>query len=248
MVWRSVYMSLIFSPPSLCVSWPTLVLVRFLKVEVRIAVERGDLSSAVVVLESCRRALLETISVRAGDGLCVALGVELKEMQERMANMRIYETSGRAYMLSGLSSHSWQRSIAIEPMNYSKDLVPENVDQMKAGKADEICPSNHANQMEEQRIEPKKKNHATATKNRVVVDTASNESGGSKGNFEAFSEESVGTSFVLFVLIAIGFIFGSGAKATQSGLPRIRTHGGDKALTPYCCPPGTIWAAASGEH
>ena len=122
MVWKSVYMSLIFSPPSLCVSWPTLVLVHFLKVEVRIAVERGDLSSAVVVLESCRRALLETISVRAGDGLCVALGVELKEMQERMANMRIYETSGRAYMLSGLSSHSWQRSIAIEPMNYRYEV------------------------------------------------------------------------------------------------------------------------------
>ena len=51
----------------------------------------------------------------------------------------------------------------------SKDLVPENVDQMKAGKADEICVSNHANQMEEQRIEPKKKNHATATENRVVA-------------------------------------------------------------------------------
>ena len=46
-------MSLIFSPSSLSVSWPTLVLVRFLEVEVRIAIERGDLSSAVVVLESC---------------------------------------------------------------------------------------------------------------------------------------------------------------------------------------------------
>ena len=42
----------------------------------------------------------------------------------------------------------------------SKDLVPENVDQMKAEKADEICVSNHANQMEEQRIEPKKKKNS----------------------------------------------------------------------------------------
>ena len=39
-----------------------------------------------------------------------------------MANRRIYETSGRAYMLSGLSSHSWQRSIAIEPMNYRYEV------------------------------------------------------------------------------------------------------------------------------
>ena len=26
------------------------------------------------------------------------------------------------------------------------------------------------------------------------------------------------------------------------GFPRIRTHDGDKTLTPYYCPPGTIWA------
>ncbi|CBI16335.3 unnamed protein product, partial [Vitis vinifera] len=81
-------------------------------VEARAAAERGDLTSAVAVLESCRRALSETVSARAGDRLCVALGAELKEMQERMANRRIYEASGRAYVLSGLSSHSWQRATA----------------------------------------------------------------------------------------------------------------------------------------
>ena len=54
------------------------------------------------------------------------------------------------------------------PSGSGKDLVPENVDQMKAEKADEICVSNHANQMEEQRIEPK--NHAsTAAEDRVVA-------------------------------------------------------------------------------
>ena len=54
------------------------------------------------------------------------------------------------------------------PSGSGKYLVPENVDQMKAEKADEICVSNHANQMEEQRIEPK--NHAsTAAENRVVA-------------------------------------------------------------------------------
>lgn len=81
-------------------------------VEARVAAERGDLASAVASLESCRRALSETVSARAGDRLCVALGAELKEMQERMANRRIYEASGRAYVLSGLSSHSWQRATA----------------------------------------------------------------------------------------------------------------------------------------
>ena len=57
------------------------------------------------------------------------------------------------------------------PSSSSKDLVLENIDQMKAGKANEICISNHANQMEEQRIEPKKKKkiHANATENRVVA-------------------------------------------------------------------------------
>lgn len=80
--------------------------------EARAAAERGDLTNAVAVLESCRRALSETVSARAGDRLCVALGAELKEMQERMANRRIYEASGRAYVLSGLSSHSWQRATA----------------------------------------------------------------------------------------------------------------------------------------
>ena len=55
------------------------------------------------------------------------------------------------------------------PSSSSKDLVLENIDQMKAGKANEICISNHANKMEEQRIEPKKKIHANATENRVVA-------------------------------------------------------------------------------
>ena len=55
-------------------------------------------------------ALSEIISAKVGDGLCVALGAELKEMQERIANRHIYEASERAYVLSGLSSHSWQRS------------------------------------------------------------------------------------------------------------------------------------------
>ncbi|KAL2328591.1 hypothetical protein Fmac_022018 [Flemingia macrophylla] len=80
--------------------------------EARVAAERGDLSTAVSVLDTCHKALSETVSAQAGDRLCVALSAELKEMQERMANQHIYEQSGRAYVLSGLSSHSWQRATA----------------------------------------------------------------------------------------------------------------------------------------
>ncbi|XP_074366616.1 E3 ubiquitin-protein ligase WAV3-like isoform X1 [Apium graveolens] len=80
--------------------------------EARAAAERGDLTTAVSVLEHCRKQLSETVSAQGGDRLCVALGTELKEMQERMANRRVYESSGRAYVLSGLSSHSWQRATA----------------------------------------------------------------------------------------------------------------------------------------
>lgn len=76
------------------------------------AAEKGDLTNAVSILENCRRALSESISARVGDRLCVALDAELKEMQERMATRRMYEVSGRAYVLSGLSSHSWQRATA----------------------------------------------------------------------------------------------------------------------------------------
>lgn len=80
--------------------------------EARAAAENGDLAGAVSILESCRRSLSETASAQTGDQLCTALCAELKEMQERMANRRVYEESGRAYVLSGLSSHSWQRATA----------------------------------------------------------------------------------------------------------------------------------------
>lgn len=80
--------------------------------EARVKAERGDLATAISVLERCHRALSETISAQAGDPLCASLFAELKEMQERMASRRVYEQSGRAYVLSGLSSHSWQRATA----------------------------------------------------------------------------------------------------------------------------------------
>ncbi|XP_004145751.1 E3 ubiquitin-protein ligase WAV3 isoform X1 [Cucumis sativus] len=78
----------------------------------RVAAERGDLAGAVSVLDNCYRTVFESASAQAGDQLCAALCAELKEMQERMATRHIYESSGRAYVLSGLSSHSWQRATA----------------------------------------------------------------------------------------------------------------------------------------
>ncbi|XAR59733.1 hypothetical protein NMG60_11015683 [Bertholletia excelsa] len=80
--------------------------------EARIAAEKGDLTGAVSILECCRKLLLETLSAQAGDRLCIALATELSEMQERMASRYVYESSGRAYVLSGLSSHSLQRATA----------------------------------------------------------------------------------------------------------------------------------------
>lgn len=80
--------------------------------QARAVAEQGDLTGAVSILESCRKVLSETISAKSCDRLCVALDAELKEMQERMASRHVYEASGRAYILSGLSSHSWQRATA----------------------------------------------------------------------------------------------------------------------------------------
>ncbi|XP_057474970.1 E3 ubiquitin-protein ligase WAV3-like isoform X1 [Actinidia eriantha] len=91
--------------------------------EARVAAERGDLAGAVSVLEGCLEVMSETISSQAGDRLCAALGAELREMQERMANRRVYESTGRAYVLSGLSSHSWQRATARGDSTDSTSLV-----------------------------------------------------------------------------------------------------------------------------
>lgn len=70
----------------------------------------GNLEGAQMVLAQRRSALLSSASARAGDGLCNWLEAELGEIRERMASLESYECSGRAYVLSGLSSHSWQRA------------------------------------------------------------------------------------------------------------------------------------------
>lgn len=80
--------------------------------EAKAAAERGDLAAAVSLLDLCRKQLADSACWKVGDRLSIALDAELREMQERMSNRQVYETSGRAYVLSGLSSHSWQRATA----------------------------------------------------------------------------------------------------------------------------------------
>uniref|UniRef100_A0A0E0IKI5 RING-type domain-containing protein n=1 Tax=Oryza nivara TaxID=4536 RepID=A0A0E0IKI5_ORYNI len=89
----------------------------------RAAAERGALSDAVAILEHCRRILSESFSRKSGDRLCISLDAELKEMQDRMASRQRYEASGRAYLLSGLSSHSWQRATTRGDSTDSTTLV-----------------------------------------------------------------------------------------------------------------------------
>ncbi|OMO70493.1 Zinc finger, RING-type [Corchorus capsularis] len=72
--------------------------------------EGGDLVHAQAVLSEQRTALLSSASGLAGDALCNWLEEELNETRLRMANKDLYEHIGRAYVLAGLSSHSWQRA------------------------------------------------------------------------------------------------------------------------------------------
>nr|XP_019707277.1 E3 ubiquitin-protein ligase WAV3-like [Elaeis guineensis] len=78
--------------------------------EAQAKADGGDLKGAKAVLDARRAALVASSSALAGDELCAWLDKELIEIGERIANRRAYEKSGRAYMLSGMSSHSWQRA------------------------------------------------------------------------------------------------------------------------------------------
>lgn len=72
--------------------------------------EMGNLEGAQDALTNRRATLLSSVSAQAGDTLCGWLDTELTEIRERMASRERYEQTGRAYVLSGLSSHSWQRA------------------------------------------------------------------------------------------------------------------------------------------
>ncbi|KAL3376761.1 hypothetical protein AABB24_003270 [Solanum stoloniferum] len=72
--------------------------------------EMGNLEAAQAALTNRRATLLSSVSAQAGDALCSWLDMELTEVRERMVSRERYEQTGRAYVLSGLSSHSWQRA------------------------------------------------------------------------------------------------------------------------------------------
>ncbi|KAJ8436446.1 hypothetical protein Cgig2_030958 [Carnegiea gigantea] len=72
--------------------------------------ERGDLDQARTLLREVRAQLSASASAKAGDALCNWLEGELRDMQEMMVSRADYEFGGRAYMLSGMSSHLLQRA------------------------------------------------------------------------------------------------------------------------------------------
>ncbi|KAG6788141.1 hypothetical protein POTOM_004195 [Populus tomentosa] len=77
--------------------------------------EMGNLKGAQALLAEQLSTLLSTASAQAGDDLCNRLEAELKETRKRMETRELYERSGRAYVLSGMSSHSWQRAATRGP-------------------------------------------------------------------------------------------------------------------------------------
>lgn len=80
--------------------------------EAKVLADGGDVRAAAELLRKSERDLAETLSARAGDGLCESLTFELRALQEKMRSMSMYQTSGRAYALSSMSSHSAQRATA----------------------------------------------------------------------------------------------------------------------------------------
>ncbi|MCL7026865.1 hypothetical protein MKW94_018391 [Papaver nudicaule] len=76
------------------------------------AADKGDLPNARAIIDRCRMWISESVSMRAGDKLSVALDAELQEVWSRMGSKKIYESTGRGYILSGMSSHSMQKATA----------------------------------------------------------------------------------------------------------------------------------------
>ncbi|XP_026448823.1 E3 ubiquitin-protein ligase WAV3-like [Papaver somniferum] len=78
----------------------------------RAAAERGDLATAMSIIDSCRMQMSDTASMHAGDRFSHELDLELQEVRSRMENRKIYESTGRGFLLSGMISHSRQLATA----------------------------------------------------------------------------------------------------------------------------------------
>ncbi|KAL6197036.1 hypothetical protein ACLB2K_032649 [Fragaria x ananassa] len=74
--------------------------------------EMGNVEGAREVLTQRRETLLASAASKAGDNLSNIFETELKEMMDKMASRKLYEESGRAYALAGMSSLLHQRASA----------------------------------------------------------------------------------------------------------------------------------------
>lgn len=72
----------------------------------------GNLEAARAVLTQRRETLLTSTAAKAGDDVSHLFEAELKDIMDKMASMNLYEQAGRAYTLSGMSSHARQRASA----------------------------------------------------------------------------------------------------------------------------------------
>nr|XP_011460445.1 PREDICTED: fibroin heavy chain-like [Fragaria vesca subsp. vesca]XP_011460446.1 PREDICTED: fibroin heavy chain-like [Fragaria vesca subsp. vesca] len=72
----------------------------------------GNMEGARAILTQQRETLLTTPAAQAGDGLSSLLETELREIMIRMSTKESYAHTGRAFALSGMSSHLQQRATA----------------------------------------------------------------------------------------------------------------------------------------
>ncbi|KAF8723027.1 hypothetical protein HU200_022174 [Digitaria exilis] len=103
------------------------------------AAEEHDYERAATILQSRRLDLESRVSL-SSDRQTQALVAELGEMQRRVLNYQRYQESGRAYMLSGMSSHSFQRATARGDSTEIRGLVhsyqtPSMVDMLHRSQA-----------------------------------------------------------------------------------------------------------------
>ncbi|KAI3833015.1 hypothetical protein MKW92_009310 [Papaver armeniacum] len=74
--------------------------------------QKNRLQVAEALNNSRAAAERETASMQAGDKFSHDLDLELQEVRSRMKNKKVYESTGRGFLLSGMSSHSRQLATA----------------------------------------------------------------------------------------------------------------------------------------
>ncbi|GFP93567.1 uncharacterized protein sll0103 [Phtheirospermum japonicum] len=72
--------------------------------------EGGDLAGARALLATGSGAVMGSAAGQAGDGMCMWLGHDMKQMATKFGSSAMYEKEGRANALSGINSHRMQRA------------------------------------------------------------------------------------------------------------------------------------------